>query len=155
MRKTLITSPDRATTPAGPWFDLSRMARVELTSEDPQAVIENALGYGEEGEWRAAGPGPQTIRLIFDDPQSIARIRLEFHEHAHRRTQEFALRWYGEDSAGGEIVRQQFTFSPPTTMVEMEKYQVALAGVRTLELVIVPDISDSDVCASLAQWRVA
>ena len=44
------------------------MASVELTSEDDAFPIESALlGQVKQG-WRAAGPGVQTIRLIFDQP---------------------------------------------------------------------------------------
>src|SRR5207244_6980753 len=37
-----------------------------------------------------------------------------------------------------EIVRQQWNFSPPKTIREMEEYQVELSDVTILELVIVP-----------------
>jgi len=57
------------------------------------------------------------------------------------RTQEFVLRWCSEADQGfREIVRQQWNFSPPQTARESEDYQVDLASVKVLELVIVPDI---------------
>jgi hypothetical protein len=42
--------------------------------------------------WRAADPGTQTIRLIFDAPQRLTRISLVFEETAIKRTHEFVLR---------------------------------------------------------------
>jgi hypothetical protein len=105
--------------------------------------------------WRAAQPGPQTVRLVFDQPQRIERIYLEFREEELERTQQFVLRW---SSDGGqsyrEIVRQQYNFSPPATTSECEHYTVDLDTVTTLELSIVPDISSGPAHASLAQLRL-
>jgi hypothetical protein len=96
------------------------------------------------------------VRLVFDRPQRIKHLHLEFHEHEAARTQQFVVRW---SSDGGhsyrEIVRQQYNFSPPDTMDEHEDYTVDLEAVTNLELSIVPDISGGDVRASLAQLRVA
>jgi hypothetical protein len=58
--------------------------------------------------WRAASSGTQTIRLIFDEPQRLARIALVFEETETARTQEFALRWSGD---GGRSFRKLFASS--------------------------------------------
>ena len=141
---------------ADQWIDLASTARVEITSEDPQHPVEAALLSTEQGGWRAARPGEQTIRLIFDRPQHVRRIQLLFEEPNRQRTQEFALHWSPD---GGhsfkEIVRQQWNFSPTGSVRETEDYRVDLPGVTTLELAIVPDISKGDAHASLASWRVA
>jgi hypothetical protein len=81
MRKSIVSQPKApgSSTSTGPWLDLAEIASVEITSEDAQHPIENAL-QERAGGWRAAGPGPQVIRLTFDQPQSIHRIRLEFRE---------------------------------------------------------------------------
>lgn len=96
------------------------------------------------------------MRLRLDQPQKIRRMHLEFHEAESERTQQFVLRW---SSNGGqsyrEIVRQQFNFSPAGTTSECEDYTVELDGVTTLELNIVPDISDRAARASLAQLRLS
>jgi hypothetical protein len=96
------------------------------------------------------------VRLVFDQPQRIKRVHLEFHEIELARTQQFVLRW---SSNGGvsyrEIVRQQYNFSPPGTTRECEDYPVDLDGVTTLELSIVPEISGGSARASLAQLRLA
>jgi hypothetical protein len=138
------------------WLNLDALAQVEVTSEDPAHPIESGLLPGAESGWRAAQPGPQTVRLVFDQPQSIKHVRLEFHEVELERTQQFMLRW---SSNGGksyrEIVRQQYNFSPPATTSEREDYSVDLDGVTALELNIVPDISGGPARASLAELRLA
>lgn len=138
------------------WLDLAALAQVEVTSEDPAHPIESGLVPGLESGWRAAYPGPQTMRLVFDQPQKIKHLYLEFHENEIERTQQFVLRW---SSNGGEsyreIVRQQYNFSPPATTSECEDYSVELDGVTTLELNVVPDISGGPAHASLAQLRLA
>jgi len=138
------------------WLNLDALAQVEVTSEDAAHPIESGLLPGTASGWRAAEPGPQTVRLVFDQPQRIARLHLEFHEEELERTQQFVLRW---SSNGGqsyrEIVRQQYNFSPPGTTREREDYPVDLDGVTTLELNIVPDISGGPARASLAQFRLA
>src|SRR5262249_43414059 len=48
-----------------------------------------------------------------------------------------------------EIVRQQWTFSPPGTTREVEDYRANLAGVGVLELAIRPDLGSADAIASL------
>jgi hypothetical protein len=52
-------------------------------------------------------------------------------------------------------VRQQYNFSPPEALSEVEDYDVDLDGVTALELKIVPDISGGSAQASLAQLRLA
>jgi hypothetical protein len=137
------------------WLDLENVAQVEVTSEDPEHPVESALVRGEEGGWRAADAGQQTIRLIFDRPQEVKRVRVVFDEHEAERTQEFVLRW----SAGAgeplrDIVRQQWNFSPSGATTEVEDYRVELHGVVLLELKITPDKSGGDAHASLQELRV-
>src|ERR1700683_2244571 len=156
MRKRLITpSPQDAAAQHQGWLDLDRLAVVEVTSEDKEHPIESALVSGETRGWRAADSGTQTIRLIFDQPQSLIRISLVFEENETERTQEFVLRW---SSDGGrsfrEIVRQQWNFNLPNSMRESEEYQVALSDVAVLELVIVPDNSRGSAHASLKSLRL-
>lgn len=138
------------------WLDLARLAQVEITSESPAHPIESALIPGTGPGWRAAQPGDQAIRLIFDQPVRLGRIHLMFHEEELARTQEFVLRWLpdGEESFR-EILRKQYHFSPPATIREVEDYAVELNGVTALELEIVPDLSGSGARATLAQLRLA
>jgi hypothetical protein len=129
---------------------------VEVTSEDKDFPIESSLSLEETRGWRAAEPGTQTIRLLFDQPQKLEHIFLTFEEEQAVRTQEFVLRWSsGRQGPSREIVRQQWNFSPPTTMREVEEYRVQLSGVTALELTIVPNISGGTARASLKSLRVS
>ncbi len=127
---------------------------VELTSEQKDYPVESAFASGEAQGWRAAEPGPQTIRLIFDQPQRLKQISLVFEETA--RTQEFVLCWSADGgNSFREIVRQQWNFSPPETIREVEEYQVELASVTALELIIVPNVSGGIARASLKSLRLS
>ena len=159
MRKSIVSPTAVATTPISEvWRDLERIARVEISSEDEQFPIEHAVGRKETTGWRAAEPGPQLIRLQFDEPQNIKRLRLRFVERAAERTQEFAV-FAGTGSQLKEVVRQQWTFSPYGSTEETEDYTVNLSGITTLELRIDPDRShdpkQSREHASLQSLRLA
>jgi hypothetical protein len=157
MRKRIINPiSDDSLAVDHDWLALEQLAQVEISSEDSAHPIESALLPGAGSGWRAAAPGEQTIRLLFDEPLRLKRINLVFGEDQHERTQEFTLRW---SSDGGksyrEIVRQQFNFSPPETNREVEDYRVEHDGVTALELRIIPDLSGRAAFASLAQLRLA
>lgn len=156
MRKRIIGREIRNVSSANrEGLNLDALAQVEVTSEDAAHPIESGLLPGAESGWRAAQPGPQTVRLVFDQPQRIERIHLEFHEEELERTQQFVLRWSSNEGRSyREIVRQQYNFSPPATTSEREDYTVDLDGVTTIELSIVPDIGGGPARASLAQWRL-
>jgi hypothetical protein len=156
MRKRLFTStPQGVKPPDKGWLDLDRAASVEVTSEEKDCGIESALVSGEPHGWRAASPGIQTIRLLFDQPQKLRRILLVFEETATPRIQEFVLRWSADGQSFREIVRQQWTFSPPNTIREVEEYRVQISDVTVLELIIVPDISRGGARASLKSLRLS
>src|SRR5437660_2638506 len=108
MRKRLITPiPQDAPPRDEEWLDLDGAAVVDVTSEEKDYPVESALVPGEMRGWRAAAPGTQTIRLIFDQPQRLTRIALVFEETAIKRTQEFVLRWSPDGGRSfREIVRQ-------------------------------------------------
>lgn len=156
MRKRLISPIREVESAADPkWLEIHRSACVEVTSEQLQHPIEGALVTEDSRGWRASEKGPQTVRLVFDHPQNIARIALAFEEKERERTQEFVLRWITKMGKSHEIVRQQWNFSPPSTIREVENYAVQLAGVSALELIINPDISGGEAMASLLQLRLA
>jgi hypothetical protein len=153
MRKRVLGSSDQAT--GEQWLDLRSLASVEVSSEDPEHPIESALLPNKGSGWRAERPGNQTIRVVFDNPQRVRRIRLHFVEPAAERTQEYTLRWAGR--AGEplrEIVRQQWNFSPGGSTTQTEDYRVELPGVSVLELNINPDVRSSGAVASLSEWRL-
>jgi len=157
MRKRLITpTAEHLGTPGQGWLDLERAAVVEVTSEDAHFPVESALRSGDARGWRAAAPGPQTIRLIFDHPQRLKCVSLVFEEGDIRRTQEFLLRWSSDGgSTFKDIVRQQWNFSPPESIREVEQYRVDLHEVAVLELVIKPDIAGGAARASLKNLRLS
>src|SRR5207253_3639534 len=103
MPKRLITpTPETVRSRGEGWLEIERVAIVEITSEEKDYPIEAAFVSGETPSWRAAEPGPQTIRLVSDQPQTgetdIACVRRK-----RNRTQAFVLRW---SSDGGSSVRE-------------------------------------------------
>ena len=114
------------------------------------------IASGSGPGWLAGETGEQTIRLLFDEPQALRQIQLVFEEERRERTHEFVLRWSGDGGRSyREMLRQQYTFSPPGTTREVEDYVVNLHGVTVLELRITPDISRGDARASLILLRLA
>ena len=157
MRKRVV---DQVSTDVSPtdqkWLNLEPLAQIEVTSEDASYPIESALLPGSGAGWRAAQSGEQIIRILFDEPLSLSHIHLQFEETEHERTQEFVLLWSPDEGQSyREIVRQQYNFSPTGASLEVEDYDVNLAGVTALELRIVPDQGGGQARASLAQLRLA
>lgn len=137
------------------WLDPDCVGQVEVTSEDVEHPIESALASVGSG-WRASSHGEQVIRLLFDEPMKLGRIWVRFDEERDSRTQEFVLRWSPDQGRSyRDVVRQQFTFSPPSTTREVEDYAVTLTQVTALELRIVPDIAGGTARASLTELRLA
>jgi hypothetical protein len=157
MRKRVISPiPDRTRTRDENNLDIERVAVVEVTSEDKDFPIESAFNSEEARGWRAAEPGRQTIRLVFDQPQHLTSISLMFEENEVERTQEFVLRWSPNGGTSfKEIARQQWNFSPAGSTREVEDYQVQLSDVTLLELSIKPDISGGLALASLKNFRLS
>jgi hypothetical protein len=157
MRKRIIAPVQKETAPRDQdWLNVEGLAEVEITSEDAAHPIESALLPGSTSGWRAAGPGKQTIRLLFAVPQRLRQIRLNFEEARTERTQEYVLRWSPDGGQSfREIVRQQWNFSPQGATSQTEDHHVDLPAVTVLELIIIPDTSGGNAIASLAQLRLA
>jgi len=156
MRKRQLSMPllESSSSPGTEWLDLETKAVVEVTSEEPDYPVESALISEQRQGWRAASPGTQTIRLIFDQPQRLKHISVFIEDDQSTRTQEFVLRWSPYNASWfREIVRQQWNFNPEATH-EIEEYQCELSDVGVLELVIVPDISGGQARASLKRLRI-
>jgi hypothetical protein len=158
MRKVVVTDNPVGLPKSDSWLPLEKIASVEISSEDPNFPIEHALSEAGTGGWRASAPGPQRIRLIFDEPQTIHRIQLHFVERDAERSQEFWLLALVGDELR-DVVRQQWNFSPQGTTEELEDYTVELSGVNALELRIDPDRAhdprQSSHTASLESLRLA
>ncbi|WP_460905228.1 hypothetical protein [Spirosoma areae] len=156
MQKRIIPfGPEIPLPSAASWLNIEQLARVELSSESGAYPIESALSLGTAWGWRAAHAGKQVIRLVFDQPLTLRRIYLLFEETQASRTQEFTLDWSTEaGSPLSHIVRQQYTFSPPGTIREVEDYQVDLAEVKLLQVTIIPSLSGGLSYASLKALRL-
>jgi hypothetical protein len=156
MRKTrLPLIGSSVVTPGYDWLDLGQAARIEVSSEAEGYSVEGALLKDVQGGWRASEPGIQTIRLFFDHPQTIRVIRLVFKEKKFARTQEFVLRWLPQGAqAWKDVVRQQWTFSPPITEIESEEYKADLSSATGLELSVRPNMSGDETRASLESLQL-
>jgi hypothetical protein len=156
MRKRIIGQVQQGSEPPGEWLNVEELAEVEITSEDAAFPIEAALVPGGTSGWRAAGPGKQTIRILFATPQPLRRIWLNFLETRTGRTQEYVLRWSPDGGQSfREIVRQQWNFSPDGATSQTEDHRVDLPAVNLLELSIIPHTSGGNSLASLAKLRLA
>lgn len=157
MRKRIIAIQQRqSASPDMDWLNLEGLADVEVTSEDATHPVESALLPGQISGWRAAESGKQTIRILFNHPQRLRRIWMNFLEPGTERTQEYVLRWSPDSGKSfREIVRQQWNFSPQGATSETEDHRVELPAVTVLELNIIPDISGGNGFASLAHLRLA
>ena len=157
MRKTRLSPIGNSSGASGhDWLDLEQAARVEVSSEAEGYPVEGALLKDVRGGWRASEPGSQTIRLLFDQPQTIRVIRLVFKEREFGRTQEFVLRWLPQGTRDWkDVVRQQWNFSPLVAEDESEEYKVNLPSATGLELSIRPDISGGETRASLESLKLS
>ena len=159
MRKRVMNVTERRSVNVleDQWLDLAD-ATVEVSSEDPVHPIEHALSLDADvhAMWRAAAPGEQTVRIVFDKPRRLSRIHLVFEDRDRPRSQEFLLGWSGEEYAAARgLVRQQWNFSPDGACIEIEDFQVSLDAVKVVQLVIQPDRGGSDARATLQSLRLA
>jgi len=107
-KRTIQGVPTTTRSPHHDWLDVAALADVEVSSEHTSHPVECALVAGGGLGWRAAGPGRQTIRIIFTHPQPVRGIWLNFHEPEVERTHEYVLRWSPDHGQSfQEIVRQQ------------------------------------------------
>jgi hypothetical protein len=156
MRKRQITLQLRpAPVPDETWLDIEGTAIVEVSSEEDGYPIESALLHENGQGWRAADAGTQIIRVVFDQLQTLRRITLVFEDMENTRTQEFVLQWSRNiEHSFHEIVRQQWNFSRPDSVREVENYSVELREVAVLELIIDPDKGHGRTRASLRSFRL-
>ena len=135
MRKNLVSAIHNIDAASKhDWLELERVARVEVSSEAEGYPVEGALLNDGQRGWRANEPGIQTIRLLFDHPQTIRVVRVVFKEEESARTQEFVLRWLPEGTSDWkDVIRQQWNFSPPQTAIECEEYKIDLPSAGGLE----------------------
>jgi hypothetical protein len=143
LRKQIIPRHSSASASLEGEISVADVATVQVTAEQADHPIDNAFDHdrGPGGSrWIADEPGKQTLILLFDSPQTIRQIALEVEELDVSRTQELSV---SVSSNGGqtyrELVRQEFTFSPPGTSFERELWSILAEGVTHLRLEIKPD----------------
>ena len=143
LRKQLLTTKPLVPDPSVSGKDIAAIATVLITSEAPQHPIDRVFdGNREPGasRWIAGQSGEQQVILAFDDPQTIRKCVVEIDEPDVSRTQEMAV---SVSTDGGrsyrELLRQEFTFSPPGTTRELEEWTLNASGVTHLQLKIKPD----------------
>ena len=143
LRKQIV--PKRAGEPASleGEIPIADVATVQVTSERADHPIDHAFDQhrGPGGSrWIADASGEQAVTLVFDRPQVIRQVSVEVEELEVSRTQEL---WMSVSSDGGgtyrELVRQEFTFSPPGTTFERERWTVPAGAVTHLRVDIKPD----------------
>src|SRR5262245_32426215 len=153
LRKQIV--PKRAGEPASQEGEIriADVATVQVTSEQDNHPIDHAFDQrrGPGGSrWSADAPGEQAVTLMFDGPQAIRQVGVEVEELEVGRTQEL---WVSVSSDGGrtyrELVRQEFTFSPPGTTFERERWTVPPGAVTHLRVDIKPDKGGRIGCATL------
>jgi hypothetical protein len=155
MRKRIVGAATSSPESGPLWLDLENIATVEVSSEAPGFPVESVFISGPQPGWRAQEPGTQKLRVIFDEPTPIHVIELHFAESNCERTQEFRLGWgSAEGRQTQEIVRQQWNFSPSGAVQQVERYDVNLERVSTVELSINPDIANANAHATLLKWRM-
>ncbi|WP_353258333.1 hypothetical protein [Prochlorothrix hollandica] len=153
MRKQILGNQDSTihSAPTGA-LDVPRLAVALVSSEAPGFPVENIFGAqgGVGGKrWQAQDPGPQTLVLAFDHPQRITRVYLEIEETEVSRTQELTLSASRDGGQSyGEVVRQEYNFSPPGTTFQQENWQLNLDQVTHLRLWIKPDKGGGSALAS-------
>ena len=159
LRKQVIPRGPVELASFGGEIPVAKVATVQVSSEQASHPIDNVFDNrrGPGGSrWIADGPGEQTLILVFDSPQAIRTVSLEVEEPSVSRTQELTAT---VSSDGGrtyrELVRQEFTFSPPSTSFEREVWSVTAEGVTHLRIDIKPDKGGRVGQATLTSLSVA
>jgi hypothetical protein len=159
LRKQIIQS-GRPPAPRKPdTKHIPTLATVLVTSESADHPVEH-LFDAQDGpggtRWIAGSDGEQTLVLAFDSPQSIREVSLQTEELHTSRTQVLTLSLSRDGgSTYQEILRQEFTFSPPGTTFEQEHWRVSADGVTHLRVVITPDKGNVPYRATLTSLTIA
>jgi hypothetical protein len=159
LRKELIQKRSATSGPFEGELPIASVATVQVTSEQADHPIDHVFDdrRGPGGSrWIAEEPGQQTVILVFDSPQTIRRVGVEVEELGVQRTQALSV---SMSSDGGrtyrELVRQEFTFSPPRTSFEREDWSVTAEAVTHLRFEIKPDKGGRVGRATLTSLSVA
>jgi hypothetical protein len=159
LRKHVLPAQPIVPASPAPEKDIATIATVLVTSEHPDHPIDHAFD-GQRGprasRWVAGESGEQRLILAFDAPQTIRNVLVEIDEPDVSRTQEMTL---SISTDGGqtyrELVRQEYTFSPPGTSREREDWLVNADDVSHLQLTIKPDKGGKACRATLTTLALA
>ena len=161
MRKRVGTSSIEIGAPPAPSrsLPLAEIATAFVTSEAIGHPVEYIFD-GQQGpgstRWVAGTSGEQTLVLAFDRPQPLHEIGIEIEERDIARTQELDV---SLSSDGGEtfkeIVRQEYTFSPPGTSFERETWTVHTEPVTHVRLRIKPHKGGGPAPATMTALTVS
>lgn len=153
LRKHFLTAPPQARVPQPDEKAIAAIATVWVTSEATDAPIDHVFDQnrGPGGSrWVAAEPGEQRLILAFDTPQTLRTISLEVEEPEVSRTQVLCVSVSSDEGRTyRELLRQEYTFSPPGTTYEREVWAVTVDGLTHLQLVITPDKGGTPCRATL------
>jgi hypothetical protein len=156
MRKKLV-SAIRNTDAASrhEWLELEQVACVEVSSEAEGYPVEGALlDVGQRG-WRASEPGMQTIRLLFDHPQTIRAVRAVFKEEESAHPGVRAAMAAGRNRRLEGCRPAAVEFQSAANSDRMRKYKVDLPSAGGLEISICPNISGGNTRASLESLQLS
>ena len=159
LRKQIIQQPPRPEAqPMTDAKDIAAIATVLVTSESPDHPVDNLFDArnGRGGtRWVAAADGEQTVIVAFDTPQVIREVSLETEELDTSRTQALVLSLSRDGGRSyREVLRQEFTFSPPDTTYERERWSVPADGVTHLRVVVQPDKGNAPRRATLTSLSI-
>ena len=158
LRKEILTRQPSTSYRRAPQKDIAALATVLVTSEDPDHPIDHVFD-GQRGpgasRWIAAQPGEQTVILAFDAPQTIHKVRIQIEEPDMGRTQEMDVSIsVDRGQTYRELVRQEYTFSPPGTTLEHEEWSINADQVTHLRLRIKPEKGGKACRATLSALEV-
>jgi hypothetical protein len=157
IRKQIVPDLGEDTQLKREGLSVADTAEVLVTSEATDYPIHNLFdGHGGHGgtRWMASTPGDQTIILAFELPLNIHRVTVEVEEVSRSRTQEMALAYSNDGKKYTEVLRQEYTFSPPGTTFEREDWIIHASNVTRLRLWIRPDKSGKPVFATMTTLRL-
>jgi F5/8 type C domain len=157
IRKKIVPSLGEESQPEEIGLSVADTAEVLVTSEAPEYPIHN-LFDGRRGPggtyWMASVPGDQTIILAFQQPQNIRRVTVEVEEASHSRTQEMTLAHSQDGKRYTEVLRQEYTFSPPETTFEREDWTISASNITHLRVWIRPDKGGKPAFATMTTLRL-
>ena len=135
---------------------MKALARFEATSEDSRYPIESA--FEEDGQgWRAVEVGEQAIRARSSTNHNASKKidSAPYNPIRNARSSSHCIGQRVHTATPRPLVREQWNFSPPGSIMQIEEYEVDLHGVRLFQLVVRPEIKRSPAVATLVSWHLA